>query len=135
MSILPLLFVDNERIAREQAQFFFKREGLNIDVASSAEMAMEMIKANYYKTVVTDLMMPLIDGMELATWIDKNYPQIDIFFATCYGDLGGYIEQARKFKGYKGYVEKPFTPTRLMTRMSLKDREIPVQLDNVIRFR
>lgn len=135
MSILPLLFVDNERIAREQAQAFFKREGLNIDVAPSAEVAKEMIDSSYYKVVVTDLQMPIIDGMELAIWIDKNYPQIDIVFATNHTGLTGFMDKAKRLKGYRGYVEKPLTPTRLITRLNLKDKDIPVESCMLLKFR
>lgn len=131
--MLPLLFVDDDRMAREMAITFFKREGLAIDVAATVKEAKEKIKANFYKTVVTDLMMPLESGMDLMEWIADKYPRMQVLFATSHCDLTGYIKTASKYKAYCGYVLKPLTPTRV--KMALTGSENMVEYGTVLRFR
>lgn len=133
MSMLPLLFVDDDRMAREMALAFFKREGLSIDVAESVAEAQEKIKTNYYKTVVSDLMLPVLDGMDFIEWLSPRYPRINFLFATNHGALEGYMETASKYKIYRGYCLKPLTPTRV--KMALISKDDMINSAAILRFR
>jgi DNA-binding NtrC family response regulator len=55
--------------------------------------------------VVTDLKMPRMDGFELLTYIQRNFPHIPVILMTAYGTPK--IEEIIKSMGIFGYLEKP----------------------------
>jgi len=55
--------------------------------------------------VITDLKMPRMDGFELLTYIQRNFPHIPVILMTAYGTPK--IEEIVKTMGISGYLEKP----------------------------
>ena len=108
--VLPkrLLIVDDEetiRFSLSQA-FITANEDYEVSVASSAFEALEKMAELQFDLVITDIMMPEMDGFQLIEEIRKQKPGTPVIVITAYGDE----EKAERSKklGVIEYIEKPF---------------------------
>ncbi len=103
-----LLIVDDEETITFSLyqSFIHSKKDYEVVTASSGEEAIERIQENPFDLVVTDIMMPGIDGFELLSTVRRDYPQTNVIIMTAYGS-SIYKEKALK-KGACNYVEKPF---------------------------
>lgn len=103
-----LLIVDDEETITFSLyqSFIHSKKDYEVVTASTGEEALERINENPFDLVVTDIMMPGIDGFELMASIKEKNPETNIIVMTAYGS-SIYKERALK-DGAKHYVEKPF---------------------------
>jgi DNA-binding NtrC family response regulator len=112
-----VLIVDDESyvldMLREQLAYF----GYNIITACSGEEALQ--KAEEFKPIdilLTDIMMPYMNGIELAKKFNKLFPETKIFF------MSGYTSPSLNFhelpKENYSFFEKPFSIDRLNSEFS-----------------
>ena len=88
----------------------------NLDIqitgeAENGQQALEKIEENRPAIVISDILMPICDGFELARNIRIHYPDIKIIFCSLYDEFE-YVRQALYFGGY-GYILKPINPNEL----------------------
>ncbi|MDD1765672.1 MAG: PAS domain S-box protein, partial [Methanomassiliicoccales archaeon] len=71
---IATLFVDDELPLLEIAKVFIEREGnVNVDIAGSARVALDMLSTQKYDAIVSDYMMPETSGIEfLKTLRERN---------------------------------------------------------------
>ncbi|RPI66692.1 MAG: response regulator, partial [Geobacteraceae bacterium] len=61
-----ILVVDDEEDLLELVQFHLTREGYQVQRASTGEEALKKVKRDQFNLIVLDLMLPGIDGIEVA---------------------------------------------------------------------
>ncbi|NJD37948.1 MAG: sigma-54-dependent Fis family transcriptional regulator [Geobacter sp.] len=102
-----ILFVDDEPA---YCRIFSKRISADprfqVETASSGPEALERLQRFPADIVITDLSMPLMDGIELLTEIKSRYPQIFILILTS-DDSTAQVVKAMKAGAYD-YLLKPF---------------------------
>ena len=107
LSYTMLLVEDNDEM-RE-----FLRDQLNtefaVEVAKNGVEALDMIKQHNFDIVVTDIMMPEMDGYELCRAIkdDAELSHIPVVFLTAKNDLDSKVKALQC--GGESYIEKPFS--------------------------
>lgn len=103
-----LLIVDDEETITFSLYQSFIHSKADYEVVTSAtgEEALERIQQQAFDLVVTDIMMPGIDGFELMSAIHADYPKTRVVIMTAYGS-NIYKERAIA-EGAISYVEKPF---------------------------
>ena len=110
---MRLLMIDDEQTSFEivKATIDWASMGISLEYAESANEAMEMIKADIPDIILTDIMMPGMDGFELIEWIKANSYNCEVIILTAYGTF----EYARKALDYgvTGYLLKPINETEL----------------------
>jgi CheY-like chemotaxis protein len=111
---MKILFVDDNKAAREISKVYFERKGYQLDLAKSGEEAILKIINNDYDIVITDEQMPDgMSGIELAEWAEKNFPKIRIIYASAYWE--------RALKIGKSFIKKPLTPEKLWEHLEARD--------------
>lgn len=104
---LILLVEDNE----DMASFLRERlaESFNVEVVSNGKKAFDVLKERNFDLIVSDIMMPVMNGWELckAVKTDVDLCHIPLIFLTAKNDLDSKIEGLRL--GAEAYVEKPFS--------------------------
>ncbi len=112
---MKILFVDDEEGARESGRETLLSLGYAVDVSSNGKKAIENLQQNNYDLVITDILMPEIDGMELIRNIRKNYPAMQIIAVSGGGriEATNYLEIARLF-GNVEILEKPYSREELI---------------------
>jgi CheY-like chemotaxis protein len=108
-SKLKILFVDDNRAAREISKVYFENQGYKLDIAGSAKEAIKMINNSYFDIVITDEQMPDMTGLELAEWIYDNHPRIKVVYASVYWE--------RAYKLGLPFIKKPLTPSKLFEHL------------------
>ncbi len=88
--IFHLLIVDDEAATRRGLSCFFDWGSIDCTVAATAcdgAEAIELIKSTPVDIVITDVKMPVTDGLELARYIYENHPQIAVIILTGYAEF------------------------------------------------
>ena len=93
--------------------------------ASNGEEALEQLKEHPVNLIVSDIMMPVMDGMELCRRVKTSteYSHIPLILLTAKSTLQSKIEGIRH--GADAYIEKPFSADLLLSTIAslLKSRE------------
>lgn len=116
MKPVILLVDDNEEILE-----FIENE-LNekytISKALNGREALEILKNEVIQLVVSDIMMPVMDGLELCRIIKTNfeYSHIPVILLTAKNTLQSKIEGLET--GADAYIEKPFSPEYLQVQIA-----------------
>jgi len=101
-----ILVVDDDPNIREACVEYLKMNRYNVDESENGEECLRQLKQDYYQIILTDLMMPGIDGIGVLKAIKKEYPQSDVILMTAYGTIENAVE-AMKLGAYD-YITKPF---------------------------
>jgi NADH:ubiquinone oxidoreductase subunit E len=109
---IKFLVVDDENVIVRSVQMILKAEGYDIEGASSGKDAILKMEQNKYDLVLTDLMMPEMDGIALIRWLKENRPEVGVVILTGYPSQET-IKEALEL-GIIDYVPKPFTPAVLL---------------------
>lgn len=121
---LVLIAEDNEDVARYQCELL-ERNGYRVNWASDGVMALELIKEEMPKLVITDVMMPNMDGLELCRRIrsEESTSHLPLIVVTA------RVEDRDRMKGLEAgaevYLTKPFLGRELLLNMKnlLEQRE------------
>ncbi len=129
MDIYTVLLVDDEEEVMQAIMKKIDWEELGFSVigyANSSVKALEMVEESQPDVVMTDIMMPYMDGIELATKIKEELPTTRIMFLTGF-DKFEYAKEAIRLEAEE-YILKPVNSaelTEVFTRLRAKmDREI-----------
>lgn len=106
-----ILVVDDEETVCQSIKKILSRKGYTVDNAHSAEEAIRKMNENTYDLVITDLMMPKTNGIELIQIIKDNYPELDVVMITGYASIESAVKATKL--GAVNYIPKPFTPDEL----------------------
>lgn len=101
-----ILVVDDEKNYLVVLDALLSEEGYEVTTADSGVKALEILKESDLDLVLTDLKMPLMDGIELLENIKKINPDLPVIMMTAYGTIDTAIEAMKK--GAYDYVTKPF---------------------------
>jgi CheY-like chemotaxis protein len=80
-------------------------------LAENGEQATKMLNANEIDLVVTDIGMPVMDGLDLLAYMSKKHPEIPVIIMTSFG-TPQIEERLKEFRAFL-YLEKPFDITTL----------------------
>ena len=107
-----LLIVDDEQNTLEGLKQILKQEGYEVFTALSAEGGIDVLKTQDIDLVITDLMLPGIDGMELARKVIKEYEGTQVMIITAHGSVKSAVEAMKE--GVYNYVTKPVNIDELL---------------------
>jgi pilus assembly protein CpaE len=112
-----ILVVDDNKLIVKVVADKLLGAGFNVLVAGSAEEGLKQIESNPVDLVVSDVMMPGMDGYEFCRRIKANpiTQLVPVIMLTARGDIS---EKVRGFEaGADDYLVKPFEPTELTLRI------------------
>jgi two-component system cell cycle sensor histidine kinase/response regulator CckA len=105
-----VLLVEDEDRLRRLVRFTLEGQGYSVTEAAGGEAALRLLTPDRaFDLLVTDLVMPGIDGRELATRVRALRPDVAVVF------ISGYVPDHRRVEGLPGatFLPKPFTPLDL----------------------
>lgn len=114
---IRIVLVDDEVLFRKGILFLLDREEkvqVVYEAANGAELLTYLQQATVLPDIViTDLKMPLLDGVEVTKILSKDFPQIKIIALTSY-DSGTFIKNMIDI-GASSYIVKNASPQELVT--------------------
>jgi two-component system response regulator YesN len=109
-----VVVVDDEIWIRKEIRSFIEWSGMELELAGEAGNGKEacgLILQNSPHLVVTDIKMPIMDGLELLRWVDEHKIPCKVIVLSGYGDFK-FARQAILYHAFD-YVLKPFNETEL----------------------
>ena len=100
-----VLVVDDEEIARTNLEYILRKEGHQVDGAANGAEALDMIKAQEYDLILTDLKMEKMDGLQLLESTKQIAPHTEIIMVTGYATVATAVDALKK--GAAHYLSKP----------------------------
>lgn len=117
--VVTILLVDDEEAIRDGLKnlVVWEKEGFHIiGEASNGREALVKIKQLQPDIVITDLIMPELDGLELTRTIQQQFPEIHFLVLSSYDEFS-YVSDSYK-NGAIDYLLKPtLTPSNLLTTL------------------
>ena len=110
---LRILVVDDEQIVLDSVTKHLRKGDYTIETMLSAGRALEAIDREPPDIILTDLMMPEIDGLELMKIVKGKLPAVPIIMITGYATINTALQATQL--GAFDYIAKPFTRTELQS--------------------
>lgn len=107
-----ILVVDDEEKMRHLLSIMLERRGHSISQAEDGVKAFDMVRANSYDMVITDMKMPNMDGIGLLHRIQSHKLSCPVVFITAFATIDSAVEAMRE--GAADYITKPFEEERIM---------------------
>jgi CheY-like chemotaxis protein len=126
-----VLIVDDE----ESLTFFLGENlaglslGYEVETAHSGEEALAKINQHPFDLIITDFLMPDLDGLGLIEQIRAHHPQTQLILMTAYGNDRVEAE-ARRLEVYR-YITKPFQVEELITAVRQALGETTASLEGI----
>jgi CheY-like chemotaxis protein len=122
-----LMVVEDDPSLRQLACGILRDRGYQILMASNGQEALQVASAHKgppIRLVLTDVVMPLMDGEVMAQWLKITYPDIKILFTSGYTD-DSVTQQGVLDTGVE-FLPKPYTPSVLVRKVrDLMDKGVP----------
>ncbi|MCI0419257.1 MAG: sigma-54 dependent transcriptional regulator [Acidobacteria bacterium] len=132
-----ILIVDDEPSARSGLAKLVSSWNFQTDAAENGEKALALIPELEPAVVITDLSMPVMDGMTLLKRIKEDYPALSVIMLTAQATIDSAVEAMRV--GAYDYLEKPPDLTRLRILLdkcleaARKDKKVQL-LENQVKY-
>lgn len=109
-----ILVVDDSQSLRNLVKLVLENEGFKILLAENGKEALKMMASEEIQLLVTDLHMPVMDGMELVKNVrqSKEYQYLPVLILTT--ETNSQIKIRAKNIGATGWITKPFDNEKLI---------------------
>lgn len=118
-----VLVIDDEEVIHASLQRILGRRGHHVDCALSGATALEQLADNQYDLIITDLMMPEMDGLQLLERLGDLGVSAPVLMITGYPTIGTAVKALRL--GAVDYLAKPFTRKELLAPVNRALRRGP----------
>lgn len=111
----PLLLVEDDKSIRDVIHSYLTQNGFTVEVAANGKEAMERLQSKSISMLITDVMMPGVDGFQLANHARQLHPELPIIMLTALDQL---VNKERGFvSGVDDYLTKPIELKELLLRI------------------
>ncbi len=100
-----VLLVDDEVAHLKTLERLFSKEGLHVLTAEGGQAAIELVREHRVQLVITDLMMPDLDGMDLLKVVRTLRPEAEVILMTAFGTVERAVQGMRD--GAYDFITKP----------------------------
>ena len=111
MTAKKILVGDNEEDQLDMMGSLLDRMGYQVVLAQDPTMALNLIEQDRFALVITDMIMPGKDGMELCEQIKSVVPETAVYMFSGHMDL--YEPEKLRRAGFDGYLHKPIDVAQL----------------------
>lgn len=103
-----IVIVDDEKIVTSAFKTLLRVEGFHdVNCFNNPEEAVEFLKNNTPDIIISDFLMPQMNGLEFLTKAKELYPEVSMILLTGYADKENAIKAINEIGLYK-YIEKPW---------------------------
>ncbi|MFQ5699027.1 MAG: response regulator [Myxococcota bacterium] len=120
-----VLVVDDDRGVRDSVAELLRVEGCEVETAANGRTALARVEASPFDLVLSDVVMPEMDGYELYRSVQQRSPETVVALMTAFYYDKDHVIKRSRIKGLEGVLfKKPIDPGRLRSVLSglLRDR-------------
>jgi len=107
-----MIVIDDDQTVLSSCRRIFESEGFDVVITSNPEEGLSLVLDTYFDVILTDWMMPELDGMDVITRLDVTSPGSAVVMISGYPSIGRATEAMKR--GAMDYVAKPFTPDEII---------------------
>lgn len=111
-----ILIAEDDEIMRITVVDHLDRQGWQVEAAETGSRALEMLQANSYDLLLSDIRMPGLSGFALLEAVKRFSPHTDVVMMTAYGSSDDAVDCLKK--GASDYLLKPFDLDDLSFRLN-----------------
>ncbi len=126
---ISLLYVEDESATREQVSRILTAKGYRLIIAENGLQGLQAYRQHLPDIVLTDIMMPQMNGLEMAREIRAISPGAQIVCMTAFSDTSYLIEAIDI--GINQFVLKPVEFNRLLS--ALDHCQVTLEIDKILR--
>lgn len=126
---MRIIVVDDDQDILQLVSIHLTREGYEVERASDAQQALDLLEEKDVDLAIVDVMMPGMNGFELTNTLTKDL-DIPVILLTAKGQL----EDKEKgfIAGSEDYIVKPFEPKELLFRVAVVLRRFERSMEALI---
>jgi DNA-binding response OmpR family regulator len=113
---IKIMVVDDELGICKNVEKILTKNNYSVVHTQSAAQALEMMKNGSFSLLISDIVMPEMNGLELLKQVSRDVPNIKTVMMTGYASTNTAVKAIRL--GALDYIPKPFTPDELRTTVS-----------------
>jgi len=112
-----IMVVDDEKQICQNVEKILSKNDYEIIHATSAKEAMEKMAKDSFALLISDIVMPEMNGLEFLKLVKKEWPLTKAVMMTAYASTDTAVKAIRL--GALDYISKPFTPDELRSTVEL----------------
>jgi DNA-binding NtrC family response regulator len=115
MTKRKILVIDDEEDICEMTKLLLEKAGHEVTCTTDARLAARLLREQKFEAVITDMLMPDKDGLEVMSDVRRHHPEVRIIASSGGGRVSSdsYLHIARK-SGAHALLSKPFTMPELL---------------------
>ncbi len=127
--VAVILVVDDDELVRMTLSVLVSSLGYHCLVAEDGLEAIEVLKSTKCDLVLSDILMPRMDCLELLDHVMKNFKDVDVIIATGYSEKASYADVIKS--GAIDFIKKPIDQAELEAKIAraLRERNYVRQLE------
>jgi two-component system cell cycle sensor histidine kinase/response regulator CckA len=112
-----ILLVDDDEIVRKSVERTLRKTGYRVIEAAEGKNALEIFRSDHASIdlLLSDVVMPRMNGVELAESVRRIRPNIKVLFMSGYADE--ILNQSTLISGDYAFIEKSFAPEALLQKI------------------
>jgi PAS domain S-box-containing protein len=111
---LRILVADDDSGIARSLEEMLEADGCLVETAEDGEQALAMLSENEFDLVLSDVVMPKMDGYELYIQVKEKFPKIPVLMMTAFHYDKDHIIKRSRVEGLEGVIfKKPVDPDRL----------------------
>ncbi|MFC2074120.1 response regulator transcription factor [Campylobacterota bacterium] len=115
-SELSLLYVEDDDSLRDETAKLFRHLFQNVETAENGQIALNMLLETDYDLIVTDINMPIMDGVKLCQHIREHRPELPVLITSAH-DESNYLLELIDI-GIDKFILKPLNMSKLISTLS-----------------
>ena len=126
-----ILVVDDEEQIRQMLAQMLSREGYEVHTAADGEEGMRLVTRYAFDLIITDMIMPVKDGLKFIMELIRDYPDMRILAIS-----GGGAIKAERYLTMAGYLgdiatlEKPFRREAILELVAKQFEQNPCEISS-----
>jgi len=125
-----ILLVEDDKNQREIIKTILAKEGFYVEDAGTGKKALEILKANSFDVVLTDLRLPDLDGTYILKEVKNQNTPCQVVIITAFGSIPSAVEATKMGAFY--YLEKPFEKDQLLIVIKNAMNQVKLLKDNIM---
>jgi DNA-binding NtrC family response regulator len=119
-----ILVVDDDPYIRDVLKTILEKNEYSVLIANGYDSAVETLTASPVDLIISDLVMPDENGMQLLRYCRQHFPDVNVILMTGQGTLNSNVEATRL--GAFDYIDKPFKTDKFLLTIAnaLKERNL-----------
>ncbi len=125
----PILIVEDDVDERVTLCKIFNRDGYSTKEAENGKEALSILRQRDISIVITDMVMPLMDGIELLQAVRVIQPHVPVILVTGYATIETAVQAMKE--GAHDYVVKPFSRRDIVKTIEQAMRMRTLMVENL----